>query len=211
LATQFTLCASQQLLLAPPMLSAITNRLQELASADTAAVEHQQRLVAAKGELSRIETEIELANTNLQRARSDEEYAVIADGREKLKLRAVELAETIRNHERETSSSGRTEDEIAKALQLLHRLSELAHGTKTLETTRELFEFRNTRLFLKFVDFQLKKRIVRRIAGGVVTFGSTPAPIEIYAGRTDRAAAKLENTAGALPSDRKVDGVRQPR
>ena len=48
----------------------------------------------------------------------------------------------------------------------------------------------NVRLFLQFDDGHWGKRVVRRVAGGIVTFGDAPPPITLYAGPTARAKVK---------------------
>jgi hypothetical protein len=188
------------------MLAAITSKPHELASTDVAAAEHQNRLAAVMGELSGIEADIAIANNNFGRARTEDEYAVILEYREKLKARAAELSKAVCSQEMNPPNLWRSEDEIAKALQLLHRLTELAEGAKTLGAVGELLRLVNARLFQNFASVQSKKRIVRRVAGGAVTFGSAPSPIEIYAGRTDRAAVKLQNAVGLLPANWIADG-----
>jgi hypothetical protein len=48
---------------------------------------------------------------------------------------------------------------------------------------------------LSFTTVQLKKRVVQRVAGGVMTFGATPPPIVIYQGLTARRDIKAADAA----------------
>jgi hypothetical protein len=46
-------------------------------------------------------------------------------------------------------------------------------------------------LFLRFQDGAWGKRIVRKLAGGVVEFGNMQPPVALYKGRTGRRELKI--------------------
>ena len=49
------------------------------------------------------------------------------------------------------------------------------------------------RLFARFRPVPVKKRVLNKLVGGVVTFGTSPPPVELYNGPTAR--EKLTNPA----------------
>ena len=83
-----------------------------------------------------------------------------------------------------------------KALKLVRHLTDLADDPNTLEKAAEVIELADLKLFLKFKSVKLKKRVVNKIAGGVVTFGNAAPPIKIYSGPTGR-----RNTKGPATTD----------
>ena len=68
------------------------------------------------------------------------------------------------------------DDDISAALADFDRLTDLAADTSNLGAIGELFRRLNTRLFLRFEEIQPKKRKINKVAGGVVTFGTSPPP-----------------------------------
>ena len=76
------------------------------------------------------------------------------------------------------------------ALADFDRLADLAADTSNLGAIGELFRRLNTRLFLRFEEIQPKKRKINKVAGGVVTFGSSPPPVGLYEGPTRRRASE---------------------
>jgi hypothetical protein len=45
-------------------------------------------------------------------------------------------------------------------------------------------------MYVRFTEGRWKKRIVTKVAGGVVTFGATPPPVALYEGPTGRRYVK---------------------
>ena len=82
------------------------------------------------------------------------------------------------------------EGEVGAALGALDAMADLAADPTNLGAIGELFGRLNVRLFLSFREERPKKRVVNRVAGGVVTFGSTPPPVPLYEGPTGRRALK---------------------
>ena len=80
--------------------------------------------------------------------------------------------------------------EVEAALAALDDLGELAADPTNLGAIGELFRRLNVRLFLAFREERPKKRVVNRVAGGVVTFGATAPPVALYEGPTGRRALK---------------------
>ena len=84
-------------------------------------------------------------------------------------------------------------------MQIVHRLAECVTGANRLDLAGEAFRLTNARLFLQFKPTQVKKRMLNKVAGGVVTFGAVPAPIEIYGGPTGRQALNCNGSLATEP------------
>jgi hypothetical protein len=67
-------------------------------------------------------------------------------------------------------------------LALLRRLAEWGAQAEDYGAIGELFRQVNVKLFARFQAVPVKKRVLNKLAGGVVTFGSSAPPIEIYQG-----------------------------
>jgi len=96
--------------------------------------------------------------------------------------------------------------------------SELAAQADQLGSAREVFRLVNARLFLGFRPVKVKKRVLNKVTGGVVTFGEAPPPIEIYQGPTARRKIKgpaASDAAGPggrcspTPPERSIDSGRE--
>jgi hypothetical protein len=92
------------------------------------------------------------------------------------------------------------EADISAALADYDRLVDLAADTSNLGAIGELFQRLNSRLFLRFEEIQPNQRRLNKVAGGVVTFGSSPPPVGLYEGPTGRRALRdMAETPGHRP------------
>jgi len=139
-----------------------------------------------------LQHEIDLVSRNMARARSDQQFDLIAAEFERLQRQQTSRNATLQQLKTQNRSQGQQpEQEVKAALSLLDRLVEkCSEENPSGRMMRELFDLTNTRMFLKFESGIWGKRTVRRLSRGAITFGSTPAPIEIYAGKTGRHALK---------------------
>ncbi len=100
---------------------------------------------------------------------------------------------------------------MAAALALLRRLTEWAARAEDYVAVGDLFRQVNLRLFARFQAMPVKKRVLNKLVGGVVTFGSSRPPVEIYSGPTAR--QKLTSPAApcaAGPGDLSSPAVPKP-
>ena len=81
----------------------------------------------------------------------------------------------------------------------LDRLPEIVLNDECLAKISEAFRLVNVRLFLKFQKVPVKKRLLNKLASGVVTFSDAP-PHPLYAGPTGR-RAMVANKAAAVAAD----------
>jgi hypothetical protein len=105
-------------------------------------------------------------------------------------------------------SGGTADDQVAAALAILERLPQLAADDTNMSAIADTFRLVNVQLFLKFQAMQVKNRILNKIAGGILTFGATPAPIPLYAGPTAHIQIKGESAATVAAGS--VESVSRP-
>lgn len=89
-----------------------------------------------------------------------------------------------------------------QALAILDRLPELVDDAERQGMVVELFRIVDLKMFLSFAQVKKTKRTVNQLAGGVVTIGAAPAPIQPYSGPTARQPRKSasEMVSEAPPS-----------
>jgi hypothetical protein len=171
-ATQFMLSCIRQKITAPAQVAKLTKKLHLIAARETAGRNFVQSNEAPKAELAKVAAELQIAKRNMTLAQNPDQFAAMATVFDDLVERHTILQADVAKAEAARPVSVDVETEVNKAL------------------SRKV----DARLFLRFKTVRPKKRVVQRVAGGVVTFGATPPPIEIYQGLTARKDIK-EHTA----------------
>lgn len=126
---------------------------------------------------------------------SPEQYAAIsavfeqASERVRVQHKEIDDLQGVGNHPADVDAA------VDIALEIIERLPELPAAGNDLASVRKLFDLIDAKLFLTFRPKRLKKRIVNKVARGVVTFGNVAPPIEIYEGLTAR---KKVNSPAAI-------------
>ena len=127
---------------------------------------------------------------------------------EDLKRRKAQLESDLAALEMPLASKGEVAAEVESAVGFALRLGELANSQNMAEA-REAIELANVRLYVRFKPVQVKRRLLNRIAGGVVTLGAAPPPFTPYEGPTSR--SKLKNEAqGVAIATQEDTGRRSP-
>lgn len=194
LATRFTLACTRQRLLAPRIWMMVEQRLQELVRQEAANGGQDAAVATTKAALALVNGKLERTAANLALAENEGQYKAIASVFEQLKREKVSLEAELKSVG--AGKQGDVQAEVVKALDLGRRLPKLAADADNLGAVGELFNLLNARLFLKFKEVQAKKRKLNKVTGGVVTWGTAPAPVPIYLGPTSRSVVK--DPAGAL-------------
>lgn len=94
------------------------------------------------------------------------------------------------------------ESEVAAAMGLFERLTDLASDPSNLPAITKLFAGVDARLFLRFEKQQHGKRLLNRLVSGVLTLGTAPAPIETYSGPTSK-----KHLASCRTQDRSISNT----
>lgn len=191
-ATQFVLSCLRQRLLYPDLLPRLERRLRELAAREHADDGPARAVSALRAELSRVRADLAAAAHNMTVAKKDEHRQAMATVFDELSARERSLKERLAEAEHATTKVQDAEAEVSAAMAVAARLVDLAGSTPTtLAAAGQLFAAVDARLYLRFTDDPRGgKRVLRVPAGGMLTFGNDPPPIELYKGPTDRASVR---------------------
>ena len=206
-ATRFMLSNLRQRLPSPMLRARLEQRLRRLAERELSSSKSLPDLTAKRNELSRLTAELETISKNMALAKSPAQYEAVAAVYDDTKGRHAALGVESATAENVADCKIDVEAEISKALGLIGRLTELiGRDGDDPGLAREVFVLTNARLFLRFRPRKVKNRALNKIAGGVVTFGAAPPPIETYAGPTGRSKIK----GSTLQRDTEPSGCGSP-
>jgi len=200
-ATEFLLSCIRQRVLSPQRLQKLENRIRQLAAADEQDNRLEQEIARKRTELAEIETQREQASQNLARAATDEQYQAIATIFDQLSEQAHSMHTEVVATESQLTTTGDADSAVDNAMEIVHQLTSLSCNGDNLGEARQIFELLNARLFLGFHAVKVKKRILNKPNGGVVTFGDAPPPVELYQGPTARKKIKGPTTSDAAGPD----------
>ena len=186
-ATRFMLSCLRQRLLSPTLLPNVERRLRELAAQVTDQNQGDHQLGGLQSELAQVQSQLRTVSGNMALAKTPEQFEAISGTFDQLKAHEENLQGRIREAEPKTAAAD-IEAEIAVATDVIHRLADLVAAGSGLDLAAEAFRLTNARLFLRFQPVQTEKRLLNKLAGGVVVFGAAPNPIEVYRGQTGRRA-----------------------
>ena len=149
-----------------------------------------QRSSSLRAALAKVVADKKTAANNMALAQSPQQFEAMAAIFNDYASRESQLQLELKDATATAAASADIDSEVTAALGLLERLTDLAANGDSIAAAGELFRLANARLYLRFVPVKLKRRVVHRVAGGVVTFGATRPPIEIYSGKTSNQSIK---------------------
>ena len=192
-AARLVLNCMLQKVLSPNGMAKIKRRLEAMASA-----EHKKPQVDPiendRRELSRLRDQQLVVKRNLALADTPKQRDAVASIFEENEKLIAELEQRVaRNKIIEKEINVQTEVELAMAA--IDRLPELLSNAENMTAVSNAVVATKARMYFRFEKQQLKKRIVNKISGGIVTFGDVEPPIELYKGPTSRRA--LQSNAAA--------------
>ena len=181
----FVLHEVQDQLLAPRALDGLRARLTAMARQELEQPKETSNLRALEAKCGQVDKQIQIATRNMTLAESDDERRAMTEVFRQLKAEKEDLQRqtTLLN---DRPSMVNLESEVDAALGQIEHLQELADDLENRDALRRLFEIVNAHLFLKFTEGHWGKRAVRRLSGGVLTFGAGAFPIQPYQGPTSR-------------------------
>lgn len=200
-ATRFMLSCLRQRMLSPTLLSRMERRFRELAAKDQDDNDGEKATATVQAELARVQQELKAVSANMARARTEAQYDAISTAFEALKARETALIAKVAEQQTMVRVRGDTGAEVAKALEVVHRLSDLMSGSGCTEIAGEAFRLANARLFLRFRQIRTKNRPLNQLASGVAVFGAAPDPIEIYRGPTGRRALNCNGSTANVAAE----------
>jgi DNA invertase Pin-like site-specific DNA recombinase len=200
-AVLFLLSCLRQKLLAPRILAKLEQRLLELAQRGGSANSSNQAGEAMRARLTELAGRLSHANRNLGLAENEAQFKAISLVQMELQQQYDKMSLEVARLEPGPSPDGEIRTEVDRALLTLSRLLELAEDEGNYGALGELFQKINARLFLRFERVAVKNRTLNKLASGMVTFGSTPPPIQIYEGPTKHEGLKSPAAASAAGLD----------
>jgi hypothetical protein len=198
--TRFVLSAIRQRLLDPDRLRRLQKKIEDRASAELSKKNGPSPVESKRNELAQLRSQTARVQRNLALAESDEQFRAISKVYKELKQSEQRAEAELATLERQARPVP-AEVEVAKALDLIPKLRELAADASNLAALGQLFGIINVQVFLRFHAVQKKRRIENKLAGGVVVWGNASSPIKKYAGPTSRRligrGAAQQNNPGA--------------
>lgn len=195
-ATRFVLACLRQFMLNPSILDKVKARLDELATAEQGDDPAKKQMEADQAELILTRRKLEKVAENMALAESPAEREATAVVFRKLKSQEATLEQRINAH-RPPSLGVEPQQQVQAALGVLDRLAEsLASTDPDWSAVGDAFNLTNARLYLRFSEVFKGRQKLNVLAGGVVTFGSTPPPGPLYTGPTDRPIIRRMLAAG---------------
>jgi hypothetical protein len=189
-ATRFLLGCVRQRLLAPKLKARLEQKLRAIAEREQRCSRPDADLHAKQVALATVRAKRERAGENLGLAEGPEQFRAVAAVFEQLQKQEEALEGEVRQLERVVGQVPDVDGEVAAALAGLERMAELAASPCELGGVGQLFRQLNARMFLRFMEARWKTRTINKVAGGMVTFGTTPPPVALYAGPTGRRHVK---------------------
>ena len=209
-ATRFILSCLRQRLLSPTLLPKVEQRFRELAAQEESSNNVERELTNLRAELAQAQLQLKNVSGNMALAKTPEQFEVISAMFDQLKARETSLRIQIVEAESKTAQPRDAKAEIAEAMSVIDHLTNTLAGSKGLDFAAEAFRLTNVRLFLQFRPMQIKKRVLNRVAGGVVVFGAAPNPIDIYRGPTGRRALNCNGSTALLAAEQGKPGSPSP-
>jgi len=195
-AAQFMLSCLRQRMLSPSVLPKTERRFRELAAQAEGDRQSDQQFDVLRTELAQVQSQLETVSRNMALARTAGQFKAISAMFDQLTAEATSLRTRIGEAESEAKHAPDAEAEIAGAMEVVQRLTDLVSSSNGLDFAGEAFRLANARLFLRFRPVQVKKRLLNKVAGGFVVFGAAADPIEIYRGPTGRRALDYNGSTG---------------
>ena len=118
-------------------------------------------------------------------AETPEQFQAVAAVFDELKQHEVALQADLAKI---PSKPGQTdiESEVKAALEFAEDLVARLGEGMDFAMARQVLDSTNAKLYLSFCPTKVKKANIEQTKGGIVTFGSAPAPIKVYTGLTAR-------------------------
>ena len=202
-AVEFSLsCLQQVLLLRPDVIDRIKQKVTSAIQKANATSNRNQKLADLENEKSKLKSDLKKVTRNMALAGSDEQRLAMQSVFDELTSKSSEVDELILTLNRRISKNP-SNDTFAQVMRMVDDLPSLAHTSTGAPELAALFSRVNLRLFLRFRRVKLKKRTVNRIAGGVVTIGDVPPPVDLYAGRTSSAEVRAAHQ-GNISHDEEI-------
>jgi hypothetical protein len=194
--TRFALACIAQKVASPAVRAKLEARLTQLAKQELSGNHDDTQLTSKQSQLAQVELSLTKTARNLALADDEMHHRAIAEVYNGLLSEKAALKSEIQSLGKTSHKRPATvKSEVEAALARLNHLADLVTDPENLLAAGEAIRQVNLRVFLSFKQVQVKKRKLNKVAGGVVTFGSTPPPVPLYTGPTGRRNLKANIAA----------------
>ena len=200
-ASRFMLSCIRQRLFSPTLRPKLERRFHELAAQEGDNEHGAPDVVNRRAQLAQAQAQLKTVSGNMALAKTPKQFEAISAVFNQLTAQETSLRTQIEEAESKAEPVPDAETEIAGAMGVIHRLSDIVGGSNSLDLAGEAFRLTNARLFLQFRPVQVKKRLLNKVTGGVVVLGAAPDPIEIYRGPTGRRALNYNGSAATVAAE----------
>lgn len=194
IAVQFVLSCLRQKLLFPRLRTKLETRLREIAANESLGQGLDRDRQNLEVEVRRLQGEREVIQRNLARAKNDGQFDSISTELEKAD-KGIAAASARLAALSAKSAPLSVDAEIARAMDAMDRLPNLASDATNLPAITRAFALVNVRLYLSFKQVKHGKRTLNKVGRGLLTFGDVPPPVPLYTGPTGRRALASQDTA----------------
>jgi hypothetical protein len=201
IASRFVLSCIRQRLLSPTFRLKVERRFRELAEKETSDQNGDLGLSNSRVQLVHVRSQLTTVANNMALAKTSSQFDAMSTTFDQLKAQEVALQAQVAQGESRSERLPDIETEIATAIDIVERLTDLAARSGGLDLAGEAFRLTKARLFLKFEPVQKKRRLLNKVAGGVVVFGDAPDPVQVYRGPTGRRAMCLSSSGNGGPEN----------
>jgi hypothetical protein len=189
IATRFVLSCIRQRLSSPNLRQRLEEKLRTLAEREAEGNRTRSEVAGWQRQLEGTRARLKQVSGNLALAQTKEQYAAVASVFEELKQQESTLVEKAARA-KPAAAEFSIESEVKAAFAVLDGLADLSTENPTFDNAARLFQRLNAKFYLRFAGRKWGKRTVNQMTSGVVTFGSTPPPIPLHDGPTDRQSVK---------------------
>lgn len=174
-AVRLVVSCIRQKVLGPDLLPRLEARLREIAAGEAESEPRAGGLEKLQARSAELEEQLRTVGRNMAMAATADQRHITADVFAELRCERDALRIRIGQAERSRPTKADPAAEMTEAMAVAQRLAEAAAEPENFEAAGELFRSLNAKLFLRFADVQHGRRVLRKPAGGVVTFGGTAA------------------------------------
>ncbi|MFT3883277.1 MAG: hypothetical protein QM703_26940 [Gemmatales bacterium] len=171
-------------------LEELKNRIRQIANQEDGTHQTSGSLKQMRTRAAQLEKQIGNVAKNLATAESQEEADAVRIVFRQMKNEQRLVLDQMKAMEDSARNPSSIEQDLAKALSGVDRLAELCGKIETLPLMTELFKLVNANLYLDFTTEKKGESERSKVNGGVICFGDSPPPIQIYQGPTDKPAVK---------------------
>ncbi|WP_156514420.1 recombinase family protein [Planctomyces sp. SH-PL14] len=210
-AAQVGLAAIRQQFLDPEARSALKAKLEaKLASLAAVEPSHVLELRKVTSDLASAEEKLAVIERNMAEATNAKQLAAM---QRVFDERSAELERLREKKDALSAMSVAPRDHelaVQRAMDLLNNLPDLIEQAENQGAVKRLFDLVDLRMYLSFEQVKKTKRTLNQLAGGIITIGSAPAPIQPYSGPTTRGSIEKasEMVSEAVPSVDEEESLR---